>query len=318
VFSPDASLVASVHQTWKIYIWDAAIRLQKELHGQNANDAFICVAFSLDGKQIAAGSGYLRIWLRTESNGWVEEHTGLPRVTRKVSPSIQIWETTTGAWQKTLDCQYESPIVLAFSPNGEKLAAGLAEGNIQVWDTTNYRSPRTLYGHSGAVTAILFSSDGQIMASASVDLTVRTWIVGSLWHSIPFVGNTIDGILSSHTSKLTIEPSWLHWDWRFLSNSTVFQMTGVNSRPGAFHDSQSRLTLANPGQLFKRDNWIYYKSLRILRLPPGYLATSTSVLRNRMVASFTNGQLLTFEFDLSLLPPSDENINQFHRCRLYG
>jgi WD40 repeat protein len=64
---------------------------------------------------------------------------------------------------------------LAFSPSGNMIAAGRADGKILFIDFPNLQIVATLPGHHGAVERLIFSPDGQYLISASVDGTIRTW-----------------------------------------------------------------------------------------------------------------------------------------------
>lgn len=64
-----------------------------------------------------------------------------------------------------------------FSPDGDTLAVGLANGEIQVWDwEKEYIKARlTNEGHSQKVTRVLFSKNGRHLFSSSNDRTVIMW-----------------------------------------------------------------------------------------------------------------------------------------------
>ncbi|MFZ8845540.1 hypothetical protein [Thermoflexus sp.] len=67
---------------------------------------------------------------------------------------------------------------LAFSPEGDRLAVGLAEGPIRLYRRApdgNWSLEGTLIGHRGPVRAVTFSPDGRRLASASWDWTTRIW-----------------------------------------------------------------------------------------------------------------------------------------------
>lgn len=64
---------------------------------------------------------------------------------------------------------------VAFSPNGELLAAGDANGDVHLWRLTDQQKVSTCKGHTSWVCAIAFSPNSQLLASASADRTVKLW-----------------------------------------------------------------------------------------------------------------------------------------------
>jgi len=65
---------------------------------------------------------------------------------------------------------------VAFSPEGQRLAAGDANGNVRLWNRHQLdTNPDVLSGHDGSVLSVAFSPDGHMLASASGDKTVRIW-----------------------------------------------------------------------------------------------------------------------------------------------
>ena len=65
---------------------------------------------------------------------------------------------------------------LAFSDDGQTIAAGLADDSIRLWRVAT-RSPlgAPLIGHQGPVTSVAFSPGGNTLASGSTDTTIRLW-----------------------------------------------------------------------------------------------------------------------------------------------
>lgn len=73
-----------------------------------------------------------------------------------------------------------SPIFsVAFSPEGEILAAGDASGNINLWRVTDSQQLLKLDGHRDWVRSVAFSPNGQILASGSADMTVKLWNINT-------------------------------------------------------------------------------------------------------------------------------------------
>ncbi len=66
---------------------------------------------------------------------------------------------------------------LAISPNGQRLAMGLADGTVRVWSLIDELTspPIILRGHEGWVEALAYSPDGRTLASGGNDGTIRFW-----------------------------------------------------------------------------------------------------------------------------------------------
>lgn len=63
----------------------------------------------------------------------------------------------------------------AFSPDGQLLATGDAEGGLRLWRGTEGTLLFGLTGHQGWVWAIAFNANGSLLASCSSDKTIRIW-----------------------------------------------------------------------------------------------------------------------------------------------
>src|SRR5215470_10648675 len=68
-----------------------------------------------------------------------------------------------------------SVFTAAWSPGGNSLALGEADGTVQVRDAVAGTLTFSLDGHTAAVWALAWSPDGKRIASASWDGTVRVW-----------------------------------------------------------------------------------------------------------------------------------------------
>ena len=62
----------------------------------------------------------------------------------------------------------------AFSPDGRRVVAGLADGTVRVWNASGGNA-KVLRGHVGQVTAVAFNRDGSLIASGGGDGQVRIW-----------------------------------------------------------------------------------------------------------------------------------------------
>jgi hypothetical protein len=67
------------------------------------------------------------------------------------------------------------PFWIAFSPDGERLATGRAEGTVSVWETQTGQEVFHLQGHFSPVRGVAFSPDGRRLVSSSEDGIVKVW-----------------------------------------------------------------------------------------------------------------------------------------------
>jgi WD40 repeat protein len=75
----------------------------------------------------------------------------------------------------------DAPLVksLAFTPDGDVLAAGCVDGSVVLWETAARRARATLRGHAGIVNGLAFSPDGRSLATAGNDGTLCVWDVAT-------------------------------------------------------------------------------------------------------------------------------------------
>jgi RNA polymerase sigma factor (sigma-70 family) len=140
-----------------VRLWD--VRKQKQLgRVEGGGYRACCLAFSCDGKLLAAG----------DEKGKVRLFDGLTCKARQVFEGHGQWVGGVG-----------------FSPDGKTLVSGSADKSVKLWDVEAGKLTRTLEGNKAPVTALAFSRDGRHFATVgglkdAVEVLVwdtKTWEV---------------------------------------------------------------------------------------------------------------------------------------------
>jgi WD40 repeat protein len=196
----------------------------------------LAVSVSPNGGQVAVGL----------SSGIVFYH---------VDSLLREYFIQTGSWVRSL----------AYSPDGQTLAAGLFDGTARIWRISDGSLVHTFEGHTGWVRSIAFSSDGELVVTAADDDTVRVWSVedGSLQCKIEHLEGIRVLALSpdDHTLAVGLQDSSIklfdfqdgspsrtlsgHEDW---VRSLAFSPDGKKLASGAF-DATARIWDVASGRL---------------------------------------------------------------------
>ena len=191
-FSPvNNSLIASAGDTNTIKLWDLQNSTVSTLRGHTGQIS--SVVFSPDGQLLASGGDdwTFRLWnVRTQENIATLEHiTGRTRSQIKevafshdgqhlatAGQHVKLWEVNTQTEIATL--QHDEYVwALAFSPDGQFLAAGDGEGTVKIWDVQERQVISQLEGDTVRVDALVFSPDGRTLASAGYNGLIKLWAV---------------------------------------------------------------------------------------------------------------------------------------------
>ncbi len=142
---PDGQRIVSGGWDATVRIWDAASG--EMLHVLGHDDRVVDIAIHPDGTKIASSS-----WDNT----------------------IRVWEVAGGALLRTIDCGTASPNAIAFSPEGDRLTAGI-DLSLKTWRWETGHIETTRLGHTDTVRCVAYSHDGHWIVTASGDKTLKVW-----------------------------------------------------------------------------------------------------------------------------------------------
>jgi eukaryotic-like serine/threonine-protein kinase len=126
-----------------LYIWDATSgSIVAESHGETPS-AFLSLAFSSDGRWLAANIG----------------------------AEARVFDT--GTWEQAVAIR-GAIRSLAWAPTGTSIATGSSSGDVSLWDLSGHRT-RQVREAGSAVDLVVFSPDGKLLATADRDGTARVW-----------------------------------------------------------------------------------------------------------------------------------------------
>jgi RNA polymerase sigma factor (sigma-70 family) len=155
-FSPRGNMLAFPREGG-VCVWDCASG--KVLHQleSSAKTLVGCVAFSADGKLLAATSD----WSRNRPNK---------------DYAIHLWDLATGKEVAALQGHEDDVSALVMSPKGNLLAsASSADGTIRFWDLDKRQEIGRSPGPARRYRALAYFADGKTLASGEVNGVLRLW-----------------------------------------------------------------------------------------------------------------------------------------------
>jgi WD40 repeat protein len=167
-WSPDGTRLAtgetcgnwqwSIMQGCKVIIWDIATGTQKRIFTMHWFENVHSVAWSPDGKLLAAAA---------QCNGYEQHDIEVNTCT------IHIWDTMTGVERYTLEGHERAVEDLAWSPDGTMLVSASRDGRVRVWRFTPVVKSFVVIGVWGWATSVTWSPDGKYIAASGNDSTVQ-------------------------------------------------------------------------------------------------------------------------------------------------
>jgi WD40 repeat protein len=202
-WSPDGKSIASASQT-NVQRWDATLYATTSKPIQtysNPSGSISCIAWSPDGSRIAVGDSNSTVQvfdaatgntLQTYRNSF-QYVTGLAwspdsiylasrasaQEINPVNGNVQVWNTSSGKLVFTSVDPRSDGGKIAWSPKGDKIAAGNFDPSpqpiVRILDATSGNLRLTYSNHTLGVNGLAWSPDGTYVASGSYDATVQIW-----------------------------------------------------------------------------------------------------------------------------------------------
>jgi WD40 repeat protein len=255
-YSPDGRCLAVADERGKVTLVDADSGKIIGSPFKVSNRTIYDLAFSNDGKKLAAASVEGLYVLDTQDPS---------RITK--SPSIA-----------------EGVISVAFSSDGKYLATGSADGTAKLWDARTYNDKeiRILNGHTDAVWRVAFSPDSKRIATASHDNFVKVWDVASGDEMLKLSGHShkVWGVAFSRSGRYlaTTSSDLTTRLWDANSGEELLTLLGHTQtiNQAAFSPDESRLATGSDDgtvRVYTLDSEVL-KALARKRISPGRTLTA--------------------------------------------
>jgi WD40 repeat protein len=163
---PDGGTLATASRDQTLRLWDARACASHSI--QPTSSTAIALSWSLDGTRLAGSGedGSLQLWTVTaQSRG---ERAVVPVTNDHSSRTATVLNDALG-WRTS------GRRVLAWSPDGTRIATAAWDGTVQLFDPRSGLATALLVRHSGYVHTLAWAPSGRILATGAGDGVVRLW-----------------------------------------------------------------------------------------------------------------------------------------------
>jgi serine/threonine protein kinase/WD40 repeat protein len=185
-FSPDERFLVGLTEGYTLHVWrvtDGQPALRDDLRGCRAH------AFSPDGRRLAVGwhewvlcfdlatGQEVKRWRLPATAVTLAFHPGNSKLAVGYFDSsiASVYDAVSGTLLTDLPVGAMSDHIVAWHPDGERLAVAGSDPRIQIWNVAAKRKVATLEGHAQRVTTVTFHPDGEMMASHGWDGQLLVW-----------------------------------------------------------------------------------------------------------------------------------------------
>jgi len=184
-FSPDGRILAAGDWSGRVILWQVGDGTVLEILEEHT-DGVVGLAFSPDGATLASASLDRTTMVWDVASAIPIHELESPSVATGVAFSPegsllavdrQLWSVEDWQSIQELDDTRGGMGNVAFSRDGDLLAAGNAWYEVRWWRVADGSLLRAVKGHTDSVNSVVFSPNGETLASGSLDGTVRLWRV---------------------------------------------------------------------------------------------------------------------------------------------